>query len=87
MENGASSYLRFLNGDKNGFVDIVKDYKDGLTLFINTIVKDIHISEEAANEVFLKLYVKKPKYTAFMNGVASMLDVLNLLLHFCFVNF
>ena len=62
MDNGASSYLRFLNGDKNGFVDIVKDYKDGLTLFINTIVKDIHISEEAANEVFLKLYVKKPKY-------------------------
>lgn len=58
MDNGASSYLRFLNGDKNGFVDIVKDYKDGLTLFINTIVKDIHISEEAANEVFLKLYVK-----------------------------
>ena len=62
MDNGASSYLRFLNGDKNGFVDIVKDYKDGLTLFINTIIKDIHISEEAANEVFLKLYVKKPKY-------------------------
>ena len=33
MENGASSYLRFLNGDKNGFVDIVRDHKDGLTLF------------------------------------------------------
>ncbi|WP_295090894.1 RNA polymerase sigma factor [Ruminococcus sp.] len=62
MDNGASSYLRFLNGDKNGFVDIVKDYKDGLTLFINTIIRDIHISEEAANEVFLKLYLKKPKY-------------------------
>ena len=62
MENGASSYLRFLNGDKNGFVDIVRDHKDGLTLFINTIIRDIHISEEAANEVFLKLYIKRPKY-------------------------
>ena len=62
MENGASSYLRFLDGDKNGFVELVTDYKDGLTLFVNTIIRDIHISEEVANEVFLKLYVKKPKY-------------------------
>ena len=62
MDNGASSYLRFLNGDKDGFVDIVTTYKDGLTLFVNTIVKDIHISEEVANEVFLRIYVKKPKY-------------------------
>lgn len=62
MENGASSYLRFLDGDKSGFVDVVKEYKNGLTLFINTIIRDIHISEEAANEVFLKLYVKKPRY-------------------------
>ena len=62
MENGASSYLRFFNGDKNGFVELVTDYKDGLTLFVNTIIKDIHIAEEVANEVFLKLYIKKPKY-------------------------
>ena len=62
MENGAGSYLRFLNGDKEGFVDIVRLYKDGLTLFVNTFIRDIHISEEVANEVFLKLYIKKPKY-------------------------
>ena len=62
MDNGASSYLRFLNDDKNGFVEIVRAYKDGLTLFINTVIRDIHISEEIANEVFLKLYVEKPKY-------------------------
>ncbi len=62
MENGASSYLRFLNGDKSGFTDIVRKYKDGLTLFINTFIRDIHLSEDAANEVFLRLYVKRPKY-------------------------
>ena len=62
MDNGASSYLRFLNGDNEGFVELVTEYKDGLTLFINTIIRDIHISEEAANEVFLKLYVNRPKY-------------------------
>ncbi len=64
MENGASSYLRFLSGEKEGFAELVREYKDGLTLFINTIIRDIHISEEAANEVFLKLYVDKPKYKA-----------------------
>ena len=62
MENGASSYLRFLNGNKDGFVDLVKEYKDGLVLFINSFVRDMHISEEAADETFLKLYVDKPKY-------------------------
>lgn len=62
MENGASSYLRFLNGDKDGFVDVVREYKDGLVLFINSFARDMHISEEAADETFLKLYVDKPRY-------------------------
>lgn len=62
MDNGASSYLRFLNGDKEGFVDIVKEYRNGLVLFINVIVGDIHISEEAADNALMKLYIKKPKY-------------------------
>lgn len=62
MDNGASSYLRFLSGDKQGFTELVEEYKSGLLLFINSFINDIHISEEAADEVFLKLYVKKPKY-------------------------
>ena len=62
MDNGASSYLRFLNGDNDAFVEIIRTYKDGLVLFIDTFTKDIHISEEIADEVFLNLYVKRPKY-------------------------
>jgi RNA polymerase sigma-70 factor (ECF subfamily) len=62
MDNGASSYLRFLNDDKEGFVELVKEYKDGLVLFLNCYTNDIHIAEEAADETFLKLYVDKPKY-------------------------
>lgn len=62
MDNGASSYLRFLNDDLSGFVEIVEEYKDGLMLFIDSFINDIHISEEAADETFLKLYVKKPRY-------------------------
>ncbi len=29
MDNGASSYRRFLKGDDNGIVEIIRDYKDG----------------------------------------------------------
>ena len=38
MDNGASSYRRFLDGDENGFVELVRDYKDGLILYINSFV-------------------------------------------------
>ncbi|MDO4864489.1 MAG: sigma-70 family RNA polymerase sigma factor [Ruminococcus sp.] len=62
MDNGASSYLRFLNGDNEAFVEIIRQYKDGLVLFINSFVSNIHLSEEAADEAFLKLYVNKPRY-------------------------
>ncbi|BBK23162.1 hypothetical protein Aargi30884_20650 [Amedibacterium intestinale] len=30
MDNGAGSYRRFLDGDDDGIVEIVRDYKDGL---------------------------------------------------------
>ena len=45
MDNGASSYLRFLNDDREGFVQIVKDYKDGLVMFLDCLTNDIHIAE------------------------------------------
>ncbi|MCI8409073.1 MAG: RNA polymerase sigma factor [Lachnospiraceae bacterium] len=62
MDNGASSYRRFLNGDDSGIVDIVKDYKDGLILYINRYVENILIAEELAEDTFFKLMVKKPRF-------------------------
>ena len=35
MDNGASSYRRFLDGDDEGIVEIIRDYKDGLILYLN----------------------------------------------------
>ena len=35
MDNGAGSYRRFLDGDDDGIVEIVRDYKDGLIFYIN----------------------------------------------------
>lgn len=34
MDNVASSYRRYLDGDDTGIVEIIKVYKDGLTLYI-----------------------------------------------------
>ncbi|MBR6572695.1 MAG: RNA polymerase sigma factor [Clostridia bacterium] len=61
MDNGASSYRRFLQGDESGFVEIVRDYKDGLILYLNGFTNDIHIAEDLAEDTFVKLGIKKPK--------------------------
>ena len=62
MDNGASSYRRFLEGDDNGIVEIIRDYKDGLILFLNRYVNNIHIAEELAEDTFLRLVTKKPRF-------------------------
>ena len=62
MDNGASSYRRFLEGDDSGIVEIVRDYKDGLILYLNSYVSNIHIAEELTEDTFFKLIVKKPRY-------------------------
>jgi RNA polymerase sigma-70 factor (ECF subfamily) len=64
MDNGASSYRRFLDGDDNGIVEIIRDYKDGLTLFLNRYVNNIHIAEELAEDTFVRIVTKKPRYAA-----------------------
>lgn len=63
MDNGAGSYRRFLDGDDEAFVEIIRDYKDGLILYLNGYVKDIFIAEDLMEETFVKLVTKKPKYT------------------------
>ena len=63
MDNGASSYRRFLDGDDNGFVEIVRDYKDGLILFLDSFVRNLSISEELAEDTFVKLGIKKPRFS------------------------
>ena len=63
MDNGASSYRRFLDGDDKGIAEIVGDYKDGLVLFLNSIVNNIFLAEELTEETFFRLITKKPKYS------------------------
>ena len=63
MDNGASSYRRFLDGDDAGMVEIIRDYKDGLMLYLNGLVADIHLAEELMEQTFFKLVTRRPRYT------------------------
>ncbi|MBR5774570.1 MAG: RNA polymerase sigma factor [Clostridia bacterium] len=63
MENGASSYRRFLSGDDEAFVEIIRLYKDGLMMYLNGYVNDIYIAEELVEETFFRIVTKKPKFS------------------------
>ncbi len=62
MDNGASSYRRFLNGDENGFVEIVEQYGANLILFINGFVRNIVVAEDLMEETFCDLIFYKHRY-------------------------
>ena len=47
MDNGASSYHRFLEGDREGITELVDVYYDGLVLFLNTWLNNLHDAEES----------------------------------------
>ena len=62
MDNGASSYRRFRDdGDESGLVEIIRDYKDGLIFYLNSLVGNICTAEELAEDTFVLLGTKKPR--------------------------
>ncbi len=63
MDNGASSYRRYLDGDDHGIVEIIRDYKDGLMLYLNGYVQNIHTAEDLMEETFVQIVVKKPRFS------------------------
>lgn len=67
MDNGAVYYRRFLEGDsiavkKDAISEIIKIYKDGLILYINSIVNNYADAEDIAINVFAKLYCDAPEF-------------------------
>jgi len=62
VDNGASSYRRFLAGDDTGIVEIIRIYKDGLILYLNGYLNNIYEAEEVMEDVFFKLVTKKPHF-------------------------
>ena len=62
MDNGASSYRRYLNGDEEAFDEIVKEYFDNLVFFIDRYVHDYAAAEDLAIDAFTYLVVHKHRY-------------------------
>ncbi len=62
MDNGASSYRRYLDGDKEAFDPIIAEYFDPLVFFLNRIVQDIAAAEDIAMDTFADLIVHKGRY-------------------------
>ena len=82
MDNGASSYRRFLDGDESAFNDIMKELFRSLVFFIDGYVHDVHAAEDIAIDVFSDLVVHKHRYNfkvtlktyVFMLGRSRALD-------------
>ncbi len=82
MDNGASSYRRYLDGDEAAFHEIVKEYFDKLVFFVDRYVHDYAASEDIAIDAFTYLVVHKRRYNfqvslktyLFMIGRSRALD-------------
>ena len=84
MDNGASSYRRFLDGDESAFGELMKELFRGLVFFINGFVHDTHAAEDIAIDVFSDLIVYRHRYNfkvslktyLYMVGRSRALDYL-----------
>ena len=62
MDDGASSYRRFLNGEDSGFVEIIRDNMEPLIFYLNGFVNNLSTAEELAEDTFVKIAIKKPRF-------------------------
>ncbi len=62
MDNGASSYRRYLDGDEEAFDEIIKELFDGLVFFLDRYVQDLHAAEDIAMDAFADLVVHRNRY-------------------------
>ncbi len=62
MDNGESSYRRFLDGDESAFREILDMYSENLIFFINRYVNNISIAQELSEDVFVEILLHKKRY-------------------------
>ncbi len=60
MEN--NEYNRYLNGDNTALLEIIREYRGGLIMYLNSYVHDLNIADELSCETFVRLADKKPKF-------------------------
>jgi len=60
--SGEELYRRFLSGDNDAFVELVKIYQDELSRYIYGIVRDYHETEHLTIETFSQLVLNNKKF-------------------------
>lgn len=63
MDRLTENYYRFLHGDDTGLEEIIRACRDGLILYLNAFLQDPFLAEEVTEEVFVKLFVKRPRFS------------------------
>lgn len=64
MDQSTKDYQDFLAGNQEVLTGIIRDYRDGLVLYLNGIVQNITVAEELAEDVFVKLVMKRPRFSS-----------------------
>ena len=62
MDNGASSYRRFLDGDEHAIDEIMEELFFPLVFFINRYVQDVPAAEDLAMDAVSELFVHPHRY-------------------------
>ena len=62
MDNGASSYRRFLDGDKSAVDEIMEELFFSLVFFLDRYVHDVHTAEDLAMDTITDLLVHRHRY-------------------------
>ena len=62
MDNGASSYRRYLDGDEAAFDELVTEYYESLVLFLTGYVRERAVAEDIAMDAFADLIVHRHRY-------------------------
>ena len=63
MDRGAELYRRYLAGDDAGVVELIREYRDGLMLYLNSITHNIVSAEELSEDTFVRLVTKRPRFS------------------------
>ena len=75
MDKGAELYRRFLDGDEAAFEEIMTLYRDGLILFIDRFVRDLHAAEDISVDCFVYVLLH-PKHYNFRTSLKTYLYML-----------
>lgn len=62
MDSGEANYIRFIGGDDDAFVEIIRLYKDGLVFYLDTFTHNLDAAEDLMEDTFVKIVTKKPAF-------------------------